>query len=63
MRYIGLVHKFHRWMYEGGGGSRANVEATTAEVYEFARPNFTGEVVEANQVTPFPWSDDYLKAL
>ena len=61
-RYIGSVHKFHRWMYEGGA-SRANVEATTAELYAFARPSFTGDVVTADQVAPFPEGDAYLKAL
>lgn len=45
------------------GTNRANIEATAAEVYEFARPSFMGEVVEANQVAPFPRDDDYLKAL
>lgn len=49
-------------MYEGGT-SRANIEATTAELYEFVRPSFTGEVVEANQVVSFLRCDDYLKAL
>jgi hypothetical protein len=34
-----------------------------AELYEFARPSFTGEVVETNQVVSFPRGDDYLKAL
>ena len=62
-RYIGSVHKFHRWMYEGGGASRANVEATTAELYDFARPSFTGKVVTAEQVASFPRGDVYLKAL
>ena len=50
-------------MYEGGGASRANVEATTTELNDFARPSFTGEVVTAEQVAPFPWDDEYLKAL
>ena len=49
-------------MYEGGT-NRANVEATTAELYEFARPSFTGEVVAADQVAPFPQGDAYLDAL
>jgi hypothetical protein len=61
-RYIGSVQKFHRWIYEGGG-SWANVEATTAELYDFARPSFTGEVVTAKQVAPFPRGDEYLKTL
>ena len=61
-RYIGSVHKFHRWMYEGGA-SQANVEATTAELYNFARPSFTGEVISAEQVPPFLRGDAYLKAL
>ena len=61
-RYIGSVHKFHRWMYEGGA-SRANVEATAAELYDFARPSFTGDVVTAEQVVSFPRGDNYLKAL
>ena len=60
-RYIESVYKFNMWMYEGGV-SRANVEATTAELYDFARPNFTGDVVTAEQVAPFPRGDDYLKA-
>jgi hypothetical protein len=46
-----------------GGASRANVEATTAELYEFARPSFTGEVVTVEQVAPFPRGEEYLKAL
>lgn len=46
-----------------GGASRANVEATTAELYEFARPSFTGEVVTAEQVAPFPRDEEYSKAL
>ena len=45
------------------GTNRANIKATAAEVYKFARPSFKGEVVEANQVAPFPWDDDYLKTL
>ena len=51
-------------MYKGeGGASQTNIEATTAELYEFARPNFTGEVVAADQVAPFSRRDDHLKAL
>ena len=46
-----------------GGTSRANVEATTAELYDFARPSFTGEVITAEQIPPFPRGDAYLKAL
>lgn len=49
-------------MYEGGA-SRFNVEATTAELYEFARPSFTGEEIESHQVSPFTREDEYLKAL
>ena len=47
----------------GGGASRANVKPTTAELYEFARPSFTGEVVTAEQDVPFPRDKTYLKAL
>ena len=61
-RYIGSVHKFHRWMYEGRA-SRTNVKATTTELYYFARPSLTEDVVTAEQVAPFPRGDDYLKAL
>ena len=43
--------------------SRTNVEATTAELYDFVCPSFTGEVVTAEQVAPFPRVDDYLKTL
>ena len=46
-----------------GGTSRANVEATTAELYDFACPSFTGEVITVEQVPPFPRGDAYLKAL
>jgi hypothetical protein len=49
-------------MYEGGA-SRANIEAMMAELYDFARPSFNGEVVAADQVAPFPRGDAYLKAL
>ena len=47
----------------GGGVSWANVEATTAELYDFTRPSFTGEVVSPDQVTLFSRGDAYLKAL
>ena len=33
------------------------------ELYDFARPSFTGEVVTAEQVAPFPRGDKYLKTL
>lgn len=49
MRYIGSVYKFHKRMYEGGT-SQADVKATTVELYEFARSNFTGEVIQADHV-------------
>lgn len=45
--YIGSVHKFHCWMYKGGA-SRTNIEATTNELCEFARPNFTEEIIVAD---------------
>lgn len=61
-RYIGSVYKFYRWMYEGSA-SRANIEATMAELYEFARPSFTGEVIGTEQVIPFSRGDNYLKNL
>jgi hypothetical protein len=32
-------------------------------LYEFARLSFTGEVVEADQVAPFPLDDDYFSTI
>ena len=49
-------------MHEGGA-NWANVEATTAELYDFARPNFTREVVTAKHVASFPRDNEYIKAL
>lgn len=56
-RYISSVYKFHKWMYEGRV-NRAIIEAMTAELYEFFRPSFRGDVIWADQVTLFRRDDD-----
>lgn len=61
-RYMGSVHKFHRWIYDGGA-SRAELEATTEELYNYALPSFSGEITTAAQMPPFPRGDEYLKGL
>lgn len=61
-RYIESVHKFQRWMYEGGA-SGTNIEATMAELYEFACPSFMVDVIRADQVAMFVKNDKYLREL
>ena len=45
------------------GGESGQHRGHDAELYDFARPSFTGEVVTAEQIAPFPRGDEYLKAL
>lgn len=61
-RYLGSVHKFHRWMYNGGA-SMANIDATMEELYDYALPSFSGDIVEMEQVPVFPQGEAYLRAL
>lgn len=61
-RYMGLVHKFHKWIYDEGASSAA-IEATTEELYAFALPSFTEDITTAEQMSRFSQGENYFKGL